>query len=386
MGCIHFGQFYCRGASCDRMTRLPRPFGASVRSRPDPNSPKWVSARHLRQFLAQARAAGVEVDALLEQAGLVRERLTDPDYRAPVPAIESMLAAICHKRAQPLIGLHAARSIQPGAFGPLGYLAQSCTTVADLLDVVTRYSGLLSNVGATSVAHIPGGAEVRWEPRAGGRLFQLQAADYVVATFIVAARQLIPEQPDLPLAVNLPRERPDAPQQLQEYRSFFRCPVYFERPLASVVLSSRALQTRLAHGDAVTKDLLERHAADLLRLRTPVPALEDEVRHLIRVLMVEGVPRLEVIARQLGLSNRSLRRKLLERGSGYRSLLDQMRLEMATRQLRRSSDSATAISEQLGFSSRQAFLRWFKHRTGKAPGQYRLAVQPEFPPGREARR
>lgn len=332
---------------------------------------KWISARHLQHFIAQAQAAGIDIDELLDEAGIVRDRLADPEYPVPVSAIELMLSAITRNHGQQRVGLRLAHDIQPATLGPIGYLAQSCSTFADVLEMVTRYSGLLSNIGATSVVHLPGGAELRWECLAGGRLFRQQATEYVLGSFVVLARLLLPGRQDLPLSVNFMHAKPDTPRQLREYVSFFRCPVYFERPASSVVLSVQMLQTRLRHGDAFMKEMLERHTANVLKQRTAVSSLGDEVRHLIRALMVDGVPAKEAIAAQLGMSGRSLHRKLQEGGSSYRELLDQVRLEIARRDLRATADSTLEISGRLGFSTRQAFLRWFKQSTGKTPGEYR---------------
>jgi AraC-like DNA-binding protein len=332
---------------------------------------KWISARHLQHFIAQAETAGVNIEDLLDEAGVVRERLRDPDYPIPVSAIELMLASVTRQRDEPLLGLYMARNIQPAALGPLGYLAQTCATFADVLDVITRYSGLLSNIGRTSVLHIPGGAEVRWDCLAGGRLFRQQATEYVLGSFVVMGRLLIPGRQDLPVAVSLPHPRPASTDLAREYIAFFKCPVYFDRPYAAVTLPLRALQARLRHGDAFMKDLLERHAANLLRQRAAGSSLEDEVRHLIRALIADGAPAKETVAAQLGMSGRSLHRRLQESKHSYRELLDEVRLEIAMRDLRDSGDAIAEVAGRLGFSTHQAFLRWFKHSTGQTPGEYR---------------
>ena len=332
---------------------------------------KWISARHLRHFIAQAQAVGVNVDLLLEDAGVVRERLDDPDYPVPVSAIELMLSAIMREQAQPLIGLRLAYNIQPATFGPLGYLAQSCTTFSDVLQVITRYSGLLSNIGKTSVVPVPGGVEVHWECLAGGKLFRQQATEYVLGTFVVLARLLIPGRKDVPASVSFAHAKPELTAHARRYISFFRCPVYFDKPFSAVTLSTQALQTRLPHGDSFMKEMLERHAANVLKQRSVTSTLSDEVRHLIRALTIDGAPSKETVAAQLGMSARNLHRKLGEEGSSYRALLDEVRLEIAVEHLQGTTESSAEISERLGFSTRQAFLRWFKQSTGKTPTEYR---------------
>lgn len=335
----------------------------------------WISARHLRHFIAYADAAGLKVDELLDDAGLNRARLEDPDYPVPLAAIELILATITREQQQPLLGLRLAANIQPATLGPLGYIAQSCPTLGDVLDAAVRYNGLLSNIGHTSLLRAPGSVEVRWECRAGGRVFRQLATEYVLGLLVVLARLLIPDRQDLPLSVNFSHRRPVSAATARDYVSFFQCPVYFEQACSSAVIPAAALNIRLRHGDAFIREMMERHASNLLKQRTQTPSLPDEVQHLIRAMIIDGVPSKDAIAAQLGMSGRSLHRKLQQTGTRYQELLDQVRLDIARERLTEGTDSSAEISGCLGFATRQAFLRWFKQRTGKTPTAYRSHME-----------
>jgi AraC-like DNA-binding protein len=90
------------------------------------------------------------------------------------------------------------------------------------------------------------------------------------------------------------------------------------------------------------------------------------------------VPTKDMVAQQLGLSARSLHRKLEEQGTGYREILDEVRLAIAQQRLRDPAESVSSIAAYLGFHSHQAFLRWYKQNTGRTPGEHRrqLAGRP----------
>lgn len=331
----------------------------------------WISMRHLQHMVARGEAAGIRVDELLDEAGLSRGRLADADGLVPLTAVEAMFAGLSRRYADPLIGLHLASDIQPATFGAIGMIFQACTTFSDVLDVAVRFSGLLSNIGRTSVVHAPGLVEVRWECLAGGPAFRRQAGDYVMGAFVVLARLLVPESERLLRSVNFPHPRPDDAARSREYFDFFRVPVHFDRPLASVVLSAEALKLRLHHGDALIKDLLERHAQELLRQRAQARSLPDDVQRLVAAMTLDGIPTRDMVAQQLGVSSRSLHRKLQEAGTSYREILDSVRLRLAHERLLGSSDSIADIAACLGFSSHQAFLRWFRDCTGHTPGEFR---------------
>ncbi|HWU68256.1 MAG TPA: AraC family transcriptional regulator [Stenotrophobium sp.] len=339
----------------------------------------WISARHLRHFVARGEAAGLQMDRLMGAAGLARSKLADADGAIPIAAIETMLAAVSARYADPLIGLHMASDIQPATFGAFGYISQACNSFADVLEVATRYNGLLSNIGRTSIVPVPGGVQLCWECVIGGEALRRQATEYVLGALVVLARALLAGHRDFLQAVHFAHARPVGPDRVREYSSFFQCPVYFEKPVSALMIPARTLKIRMRHGDAFIKQALEQHARTMLRQRHHATSLPDEVAQLIRVMIMDGAPGIDTIAGQLGISGRSLHRKLQAAGSSYRQILDQVRLELARGRLDAGMDSIRQISELLGFSSQQAFLRWFKQTAGQTPGDYRKHRQEHYP-------
>lgn len=331
----------------------------------------WISVRHLQHIVARGKEAGVSMEELLSEAGLTPSKLTDADGLIPIAALETMLSAFSERYSDPLMGLHLASDIQPATFGALGYISQACATFSEVLEIATRYSGLLSNIGKTSIEHKPGTVEINWECAVGSPFLKRQATEYVLGSFIVLMRFLLPEKTDLLKSVCFAHAKPDDAELMREYFSFFNCPVYFGAPASCLVVSSDLLKTRLRHGDAFMKEALDRHAQNLLRQREQTSSLTDEVKHLIGAMIIHGVPTKEMVAMQLGISGRSLHRKLQDMGTSYREILDQVRLDLAQTRLQEGNDTMSAIAEHLGFHSHQAFQRWFKQSVGTTPGEYR---------------
>lgn len=337
-----------------------------------PPTQGWVSMRHLQRATAFARATGLGVDELLANAGLAPAQLADADQVVPLHTIEAMLNAVQRQQGDRLFGLHMAGDIQPSTLGAMGHILQACSTLGDLIDVVVRYNGFLSNIGRTSVVHRPGLVELRWECLAGGPVFRRHASEYVVGTFVVLTRLLAPGS-NFPAAVQFMHARPDQPEHARAYFDFFQCPVHFGGPHASITVPTALLHKPLPHGDAALKALLEQHADHLLAQRARASSLADDVRRLLTALILAGKASKEAVALQLGTSPRSLHRHLQEAGTSYRDLLDSVRLALAREQLVNSPAPIAEITEQLGFSSRQSFMRWFRQMTGLTPSQHRIA-------------
>ncbi len=331
----------------------------------------WVSVRHVKHIIARGESAGVRMDELLDEAGLLKARLNDADGLVPLPILEAMLGAFSQRYSDPLMGLHLASDIQPPTFGALGYLSQTCATYADVIETVTNYSRLLSNIGQTSVEFQPGHARIRWQCLSGSPFFRRQATEYILGVFVVLSRLLLPERTEFPREVHFAHARPDNAELVRKYFSFFQCPVYFDQAVSCLVIDTAVLKTRMRYGDAFMKDTLDRHARDLIRQREQPMSLPEEVRHLVAAMIIQGIPTKEMVAQQLGTSARSLHRKLHELGTGYREILDEVRLEMARSRLNLGGDTVNQIADHLGFSSHQAFLRWFRQQTGETPGEYR---------------
>ena len=84
----------------------------------------------------------------------------------------------------------------------------------------------------------------------------------------------------------------------------------------------------------------------------------------------------ERLAEELGMSSRTLQRKLNEEGAQYQEILDELRLEMATQFFSRKELSLDEIARKLGYLETRSFYRGFKQWTGKTVGEYRKGILP----------
>jgi AraC-like DNA-binding protein len=88
-----------------------------------------------------------------------------------------------------------------------------------------------------------------------------------------------------------------------------------------------------------------------------------------------GHPSLERVAEHLGLSARTLQRKLQDLGTTHNELVDQIRHELATRYLAEKEMAICEVAYLLGFSEPSSFHRAFKRWTGTTPKDYRLRLR-----------
>jgi AraC-like DNA-binding protein len=128
--------------------------------------------------------------------------------------------------------------------------------------------------------------------------------------------------------------------------------------------------TRLGD-EGITRFLISHLDAELDAVAVAEDTLSERTRNAIARSLSEGVPKLEQIARSLGLSARSLHRRLADEGLSYQSLTDDTRRDLAEGMLAEDQHSLSEIAFLTGFSEQSAFTRAFKRWTGVTPAQYR---------------
>jgi AraC-like DNA-binding protein len=104
--------------------------------------------------------------------------------------------------------------------------------------------------------------------------------------------------------------------------------------------------------------------------RTPANMAEIKNRLRILVLPTSGIKvTLSALAQDLGVTSRTLQRRLREHGSTFRASLDAVRSELAIAQLEARA-KVTDAADATGFSEPSCFSRAFKRWTGRAPSRF----------------
>lgn len=108
-------------------------------------------------------------------------------------------------------------------------------------------------------------------------------------------------------------------------------------------------------------------------------SLEDDVMSSLRQLLPVGRGTSSQVASRLGMSERTLARRLSERGLEFRAILERFRIEESERRLRTGVDDFTDIASALGYSDQGTWARAFRRRTGMSPTSWlkRRAVRHE---------
>jgi AraC-like DNA-binding protein len=170
-----------------------------------------------------------------------------------------------------------------------------------------------------------------------------------------------------PLEIHFEHPRP---LDGHEHARLFEVPVYFARPANAIVFRRSDLDANMGSADAYLLSVLEPMLRER-RARANADDLEGLVRRTIERGFSGGGPTIDHVARELGMTSRTLHRRLQERGLAFNDMVRGLRRDLALRYLATPHIPLTEIAFLLGYSELSAFSRAFHQWSGVAPMRYR---------------
>jgi AraC-like DNA-binding protein len=168
-----------------------------------------------------------------------------------------------------------------------------------------------------------------------------------------------------------------APVHRQDYHKFFGAPVLFDQPVTRLVFSSSYLSLPIIRSDVALESFLREAPANILIRYRHDNDLSARVRAQLNALPFTDWPSFEGLAKRLGMSGPTLRRRLRGEGQNFGTIKDELRFVIAERLLQENKLSVTEVAVELGYSEPSAFYRAFHKWMGQSPGQFRTVQQEE---------
>jgi AraC-like DNA-binding protein len=170
----------------------------------------------------------------------------------------------------------------------------------------------------------------------------------------------------VPLRLFLARGRPF---DTRPYRELFRCPIVFDAESTCMVFPRSLLNQPVANADRQLYRILYSH---LTQLEVQSPSdFGTLVRETVALSLQDGDSSIDAIAAKLGLTERTLQRRLRAAGRNYKDILADVRRSVAQQYLRDTGISLTRIATILGFSDLASFSRSFHREFGVSPREWR---------------
>ena len=329
-----------------------------------------ASVAALRQYVRAASTQGIDTTRLLLQAGLAPDLLTSDEGRVGGEQFQAFVHLLCEHTGNPILGLETGDFVQPGSYSVLGYITMSCATLGEAIARIAPFEKLVGDMGVTRIEDAGENLRLVWHCAYTDPLVRPHLVDNVFASWIRYARWLADDSGASPTEVALQRSAPSR-ERIRDYTERWGCPVTFNAPDNSLLLAKSLLTVPLRQPDPLLRKTLEAHANSQLATLESDTALTTKVKHSIQQQLLQGITRQDMIAEHLGMTSRTLQRKLSQEGVSYQALLDEVRQAMAEDLLVNTELAIPEIGERLGYSEPTSFHRKFKAVTGITPGAFR---------------
>ena len=328
---------------------------------------RMIDARWAVLTVDRLKAARIATDPVLKKAGLTRRQTSNPDIKIPFHKHAALLTLAAEAVGDGCFALHTSLDIQPRQVGALGYILLNSSTLGDALGNLQRYYRVLTegvdinlSVDGDDVALITRIVDplVEDERQAaeGGKSLLLQICEVITGAEIT------------PIRVEFRHSRP---KEAWIIRQRFGCPVLYGQDRIALVLKRELLDHAVENADDELLKILKRHCRQILGRTPRTKNLSYDVRELITALLPSGQPKIDDVARELGMSSRTLRRRLAEQALIYTELVEEVRHKLALRYLNDKNIMLTQAAYLLGYADLATFNHAFRRWTGSSPSGYR---------------
>lgn len=337
-------------------------------------TPATVSGFAARRVLSVLQKHKIEAAPLLRRAGLCDYNPDNRQQRISALSQARLVEYAAEVANDTAFGLHLAQETNPREVGLLFFAFSAGKDVREALGLFARYVRIVND-----------GLRVAIAPRAEGGTLALNIVDvprhrfkqnveFGVAMIVkslreAAGRKISPNRVLCSHARN---------SDLKEFERFYNCRVEFGASTDELDFGHDVLSTPLVTSDRYLLETLLPYCEEAAKARQTAPgSLLASVENEIYRLLPHGRANVESAARALGLSPRTLARRLAAEETSFAKLIDDVRRTLALQYVRESNFTMAQIAWLLGYERSESFTHAFRRWAGQSPSQVRSATNAE---------
>jgi len=322
-----------------------------------------------------AETLGVSREEICCAVHLDSAKLLYPDAQIPFAQLIKLYEYAALLSGDQDFGLHLGEQSNPKMYELLGYVTMNSQTFGDFLNCLLRYQQIWTNAvkfslettadSSIHLSYIYRVSAISTEERR-------QESENMLSVIMKMGR-MVTAVNWMPSETHFEHQQPNC---VSDHQRIFGEFVYFNKPQTKLVFDSYIMNLPIIEADPKLFAMLRSHAENLL----PEVNLEAEISARVSEVLVKslagGPPSIEVVSKQIGVSPRSLQRKLNEVGTSYQKVVEEVQRALSERYLKSSEMTICEISYLLGFSQQSAFQRAFKRWKGITPKKFQRRNRP----------
>lgn len=308
---------------------------------------------------------GLDPEPYFRNAHIDPKLINDPRARFSLATIDNIYSELFKAVSDPCMGLKLGRLWHPSHMASLGYAWLASSTLYTALKRLSRYVRIINDAITVTLE---------------------ESDDNIVITITSDYREVPTDyQQDSSSAILLTMCRANYGNGLNpvsvrfkhagspcsgEYYSFFRCPVEFGAEHNQMIFPLDVVNKQLTSSNPqlaqINDQVMQNYLAELDK---------EDIVEQVKVAIINQLPSGnvtdETISEAVLTSKRSLQRRLNEKGTTFKTILTEVRKDLALKYIHDRKLTLTEISFMLGFSEMSSFSRAFKRWTGESPKEFR---------------
>ena len=318
---------------------------------------------------ALLRRFGINPAEVLAAAGLSATALDDPKALIPYAGMGLLLEAAASKTRCPHFGLEVGQQIHTTSLGLVGELMRNAPTVGVALRDFTANQH--RNAHGSVAYLVPDKEHVLF----GYAIYHPHNRGYhVICDFVAMGGfnvicELTGGEHKCLIEVLLSRCKP---QDLAPYQHAFGVKIRFDAEQTALLLPRAILDHPVAGADCEHRKVVEQRVAALWHAGEL--DIATQLRRLLRVALLSGEVNADKIAARMGISRRTLHRRLDAQGLRFRQVLDETRIEFARQLLANTRIGICQIATLVGYADPSILTRGFVRSMGLPPSKWRSRI------------
>jgi AraC-like DNA-binding protein len=324
-----------------------------------------TSTIQVKAFLEAVELAGTASDAVLAAVDFDERRL-EREHWVAFGEFEELLRAGLELTRDPALGLHWGERSSMMRYGAIAPLVANARTLRVAVADMQRFTRIVSERPPIQLAETGSRATLYLAPPPRRSPYLHVLAEVSLVGFL-RVLQYFGGGDTTAFLISFTHARP---QHVNEYIRIFGANLRFDQDVSGIEFDRPLLDRPQPYADAELYRALEMEAERALS-RATGDNIADRVRGIL-TRASPGSPGVREVAAELGVSERSLRRRLADEKTSYSVVLNEVRAATARALLARCSTQETAF--EMGFSSANALHRAFRRWTGQSPAEFRRGL------------
>ncbi|KGJ86575.1 AraC family transcriptional regulator [Colwellia psychrerythraea] len=324
-----------------------------------------VRAAFLKSCLEVVEELGVNTSLLLDNAGLSKDMLLEPESFVPLDtAVQVMEAAALEAKCEH-IGLLIGSRVGLKSLGILGVMVHSASSFHEGLKDTIKYLSL-NVTGLKRTLTINEGIAVLSSNYDSSKIGLSRQARQLTVSLMWAVLTNLTIEPWRPISISFTFSEP---KDRVFYRKLFKTHIYFNAEYDGIAFHEADLKMKLATGDKQLHQIISNQV--IKPEYTSAPNFIDEVKNYIAKNLELGITAQSEVLKYFPMELRTFQNRFKKHGTSYQEVLDEIRFKKAELYLADSSLKLYQIADLLGYKSGGAFSLAFNNRYKMTPSQWK---------------